>query len=140
MELSNKLNSLFLLAPLIFVSLFADTKSTYTQAENESGVKEAMRQKLAYSQQVLVGITLEDYGLIANNAEKLVKLSNKTNWYSRQVPEYELFLNEFRRNAQELVEAGRQKNLDAASLAYVQMTLSCVSCHKFIRKSSDTKP
>ena len=138
MKLSNRLNSLFLLAALILASLFAGTKSTYTQTEKESGVKEAMRRKVAYSQQVLVGITLEDYGLIANNAEKLVELSNKTNWYSRQVPEYELFLNEFRRRAQEVMEAGRQKNLDAASLAYVQMTLSCVSCHKFIRKSSDT--
>jgi cytochrome c556 len=97
-----------------------------------------MRQKVAYSQQVLVGIVLEDYGLIANNAEKLVELSNKTNWYSRQVPEYELFLTEFRRNAQELMKAGQQKDLDVASRAYGQMTLSCVSCHKFIRKSSDT--
>jgi len=132
------MNSRFLLAPLILALLFAGTRSTYAEAEKESGVKEAMRQKVAYSQQVLVGITLEDYGLIANNAEKLVELSNKTNWYSRQVPEYELFLNEFRRNAQELMKAGQQKNLDAASLAYGQMTLSCVSCHKFIRKSSGT--
>jgi len=127
-----------LLASSILALLFAGPKSTYAQAEKESVVKEAMRQKVAYSQQVLVGITLEDYGLIANNAEKLVELSNKTNWYSRQVPEYELFLNEFRRNAQQLKEAGQQKSLDAASLAYVQMTLSCVSCHRFIRKSSDT--
>ena len=138
MELSNKLNFHFLLAPLILAPFFAGTKSTYAQAEKESGAKEAMRQKVAYSQQALVGITMEDYGLIANNAEKLLELSNKTNWYSRQVPEYELFLNEFRRNAQELLNASQQKNLDAASLAYVQMTLSCVSCHKFIRKSSAT--
>lgn len=139
MELGNKLNFRFLLAALILASLFVGTTSTYAQAEKKSAVKEAMRQKVAYSQQVLVGITLEDYGLIANNAQKLLELSNKTNWYSRQVPEYELFLNEFRRNAQELMEAGQQKNLNAASLAYVQMTLSCVSCHKFIRKSSDTR-
>lgn len=138
MELSGKLNLHLLLAPLILALLFAGIKSTYAQAEKESGVKEAMRQKMAYSQQVLAGITLGDYGLIANNAKKLVELSNKTNWYSRQVPEYELFLNEFRRNAQELMEAGQQKDLDAASLAYVQMTLSCVSCHKFIRKNSYT--
>jgi cytochrome c556 len=135
---SDKLNFHFLLAALILASLFAGTRSTCAQAEKESGVKESMRQKVAYSQQVLVGITQGDYGLIANNAEKLVELSNKTNWYSRQVPEYELFLNEFRRRAQEVREAGKQKNLDSASLAYVQMTLSCVSCHKFIRKSSDT--
>jgi cytochrome c556 len=131
------MNPRCLLAPLVLALLFAGTRSTYAQAEKESAVKEAMRQKVAYSQQVLVGITREDYGLIANNGQKLVELSSKTNWYSRQVPTYELFLNEFRRNAQELMEAGQQKNLDAASLAYVQMTFSCVSCHKFIR-SSDT--
>ena len=78
------MNSHFLLAPLVLAFLFVGTRSTYSQAEKVSGVKEAMRQKVGYSQQVLVGITLEDYGLIANNAEKLVKLSNKTNWYSRQ--------------------------------------------------------
>lgn len=132
------MNSRFLLRPLILALLFAGTSSTYAQAEKESGVKGAMRKKVTYSQNVLVGITLEDYGLIANNAEKLVELSNKTNWYSRQVPEYELFLNEFRRDAEQLMEAGKQKNLDAASLAYVQMTFSCVSCHKFIRQSSGT--
>lgn len=132
------MNHRSLLTPLILALFFAGTRFTYAQTEKESGVKEAMRKKVAYSQQTLVGITLEDYGLIVNNAEKLVALSNKTNWYSRQVPEYELFLNEFRRNAEELMEAGKRKNLDAVSLAYVQMTLSCVSCHKFIRQSSGT--
>jgi hypothetical protein len=127
------------LAPLILALVFAGTKSTYAQGEKESDVKEAMRQKLACTQQVLVGITLADYGLIAKNAQKLVELSNKTNWYSRQVPEYELFLNEFRRNAQDLMNAGQEKNLDAASLAYVQMTFSCVNCHKIIRQSPSTE-
>ena len=138
MEVSNKLNFQFFLSALILASVFSGNTSTYAQAEKESGVKEAMQLKVACSMKVLVGITLEDYGLIANNAEKLVELSNKTNWYSRQVPEYELFLNEFRRNAQDLKKAGQQKNLDSASLAFVQMTLSCVSCHKFIRKSPET--
>ena len=73
MEPSNKLNFHFLLAPLILGSFFAGAKSMYAQAEKDSGVKEAMRQEVAYSQQVLVGITLEDYGLIANNSEKLVR-------------------------------------------------------------------
>jgi hypothetical protein len=106
-EPSNNLNFGFLLAGLILASLFAGPPSTCAQAEKESGVKEVMQQKVASSLQVLVGITLEDYGLIAKNAEKLVELSNKTNWYSRQVPEYELFLNEFRRNAQDLMKAGQ---------------------------------
>jgi hypothetical protein len=36
-----------------------------------------------------------------------------------ELAEYELFLNEFRRNARELMKAGQQKKLDTASLAYV---------------------
>jgi hypothetical protein len=50
------MNSQFLLAPLVLALLFAGTRSSYAQAEKESGVKEAMRQKVAYSQQVLVGM------------------------------------------------------------------------------------
>jgi hypothetical protein len=41
------MNSRFLLATLILALLFAGTRSTYAQAEKESGVKEAMRQKVA---------------------------------------------------------------------------------------------
>lgn len=138
MVLSNKLTFYFFSAALIIASLFTGSMSTRAQSKGESSIKEVMRSKLACSVQVLGGITLEDYEVITTNAGKLVELSNKTNWYSRQVPEYEIFLNEFRRNAEDLKKAGQQKNLDAASLAYVQMTLSCVNCHKFIRKKPNT--
>ena len=130
------MNSRRFLLLLILALLSGGTQSSFAEADKDSAVKEAMRQKLVYSQEVMAGITLADYERIAKNAKKLVELSNKTNWYSRQVPEYELFLNEFRRNAQDLVSAGEQKNVDAATLAYVQMTFSCVSCHKFLRMSS----
>ncbi len=35
-----------------------------------------------------------------------------------------------------LVHASREKNLDGATLAYVQLTLSCVNCHKVVRDVS----
>jgi hypothetical protein len=132
------MNSRCLLAPLVLALVSTGIELSLAQSDKRPGVEEAMRQKLAYSQEVLVGIALADYPRIANNAKKLVELSSKTNWYSRQIPEYDLFLNEFRRNAQDLANAGQQKNLDAASLAYVQMTFSCVSCHKFVRNNSST--
>ena len=94
---------------------------------------EVMRQKLAHSQGVLEGIVKEDYDRLALNAQKLVQLSQTTGWYSRQTPEYELFTTEFRRHAQTLVKAAKEKNLDAATGAYMQMTVSCVSCHKYMR-------
>jgi hypothetical protein len=107
--------------------------------EEKATTKEIMRLKLGYSQNVLVGITTENFDMIDRNAERLVILSKTTNWYSRQTPEYDLFVTEFRRQAEALQRAGKEKNVDAASLAYVQMTLSCVSCHKYIRAAAPTK-
>ena len=39
----------------------------------------------------------------------------------------------FRRQANALTKAAQEKNLDAATLAYVRLTMSCVDCHKFVR-------
>ena len=57
-------------------------------------------------------------------------------WQARQTPEYELFTVEFRRHAEELAKAAKSKNIDAATLAYTQLTFSCVSCHKYMRGGS----
>jgi hypothetical protein len=40
---------------------------------------------------------------------------------------------EFRRAADGLKKAGREKNLDAAALRFVDVTLKCVHCHKYVR-------
>jgi hypothetical protein len=37
-------------------------------------------------------------------------------------------------SAGNLVLAAERKNIDSATLAYTQMTLSCVNCHKLIRR------
>jgi hypothetical protein len=121
------------LSALTVILVFSCEFASHAEPDKKADVKLVMREKLESSQKVLVGIITENYGLITTNAEKLVELSHATNWYSRQVPEYELLINEFRRDAEALVKAGKQSNIDAASLAYVQMTLSCVTCHKYIR-------
>ncbi len=100
---------------------------------------EIMQQKLLRSQSVLRGIALQDFGLIQTNAEQLVKLSRFSGWYARQTPEYELFTVEFRRHADDLVKAAKAQNIDAATLAYTQLTFSCVSCHRSMRGGAAQK-
>jgi hypothetical protein len=82
---------------------------------------------------VLEGIAIEDYSQIETNAQKLGRLAKLAGWRARQTPEYELFTNEFRRQADALVDAAKEKNLDGATLAYMHLTFSCVSCHKYMR-------
>ena len=101
----------------------------------DGSTSELMKAKLAHAQEILRGIALEDYAIIESNAQKLNRLSQGTGWFARQTPEYELFTAELRRHTDALARAAKNKNLDAASLAYFQLTVSCVSCHKYLRGS-----
>jgi hypothetical protein len=93
-----------------------------------------MQLKLSHAQKVLEGIALNDFNLIEKHADELIILSNKAEWKVLPTRDYLLQSNEFRRNAELLTKAAKGKNLDGATLAYVQLTMSCVSCHKHVRE------
>jgi hypothetical protein len=117
----------------VMLMALAGTRVSRGQDGGEASTSEIMKLKLDYSHYILNGIATENYGLIAANAEKLSKLSQAAAWRARQTSDYEVLSAEFRRNADALAKAAKDRNLDAASLAYVQMTLSCVNCHKYMR-------
>lgn len=96
-------------------------------------VQELMRRKLENSQKVLEGVALNDFKLIDKHAEELLQISKAAEWKVRQTPEYELFSDEFRRKADGLIKNAREKNPDGAALKYVELTLTCVRCHQYVR-------
>ncbi len=98
--------------------------------------EEFMRSKLAFSQGILEGLTMEDYGLIAENARKLKVLSQAAEWEVPSIPNVEMYLpytNEFQRLCDELGTKARDHNIDGATLVYTQLTINCVTCHKYVR-------
>ena len=109
---------------------------TVGQARQDLETREIMQHKLQHTQFILKAIALQDFAGIQSNAAQLVKLSQMTGWQARQTPEYALFSMEFRRHAEGLGKAAKAKNIDAATLAYTQLTFSCVSCHKHLRGDS----
>lgn len=98
-----------------------------------------MKKKLTHTQKLLEGIALNDFGTIRDNAEELIALSKQAEWMTLRTPEYELFTDSFRRSAQELEKAAKNKNLDGAALAYVDLTMTCVKCHKYVRDTRRTQ-
>jgi len=94
---------------------------------------EVMRAKLDHSQRLLRNLTVQDFDGLAADARRLVELGRPGGWYALQAPEYDLFLTEFRRSAERLAKAAGEKSIDGATLAYNQLTVSCVACHKYIR-------
>ena len=92
-----------------------------------------MRVKLKQSQGILEGLTTENYEMIAKHAQEMSLLSQASTWQVLQTVEYNERSKEFRRSVDALTDAAKKRELDAASLAYVDVTLKCVNCHKYVR-------
>ena len=93
-----------------------------------------MERKLQEAQKVLEGVAINDFDKIARHAEGLIVISKTAEWRAVKTPQYEVFSNEFQRTAGDLVKHAKEKNLDAAALSYVELTLTCVKCHKHVRE------
>jgi len=111
--------------------LFVATIPGSAQQPNKVG--EFMRAKLTHSQKVLEGLALEDFDLIAKHSQEMSLLSQAATWQVLQTAEYRDRSTEFRRSSDALTEAAKKKNLEAAALAYVDVTMKCVNCHKYVR-------
>jgi cytochrome c556 len=96
-------------------------------------VSDFMQAKLTHSQKVLEALALENYDQIAKHSQEMSLLSQAASWQVLQTPEYLQHSIEFRRRADALTQAAKEKNLDGAALAYVEITLKCVQCHKYVR-------
>jgi len=92
-----------------------------------------MRAKLDHSQKVLEGLAVDDMEMVAKHSQELALLSHAANWQVMQTEDYLNHSLEFRRAANAVTKAAREKNVDGATLAYVSMTMSCVKCHKYVR-------
>ena len=104
-----------------------------TKGEQDKPVDTFMHAKLVHSQSILEGLAVENYGQIAKSSQALTLLSEEAGWNVLQTAEYAHQSELFRRNTKALTEAARKQNLDGSTLAFVQVTLNCVECHKHVR-------
>jgi hypothetical protein len=125
---------------LLLTVVFPSVTGYGDEQKNEppKRVRDLMRKKLENSQKVLEGIAVNDFKLIAKHAEELIDLSKEAEWKVLKTPQYEIHSNEFRRSAETLIKNAKDKNLDAAALTYMEMTLTCVRCHKYVREERMT--
>jgi cytochrome c556 len=96
---------------------------------------ELMKQKLQASEKILEGLALEDYEAILQQSQRISLLTLEESWNVLQTVDYRRESEEFRRAVDAVSAAAKQKNLDGAALAYMQMTLNCVRCHKYLRSN-----
>jgi mono/diheme cytochrome c family protein len=99
-----------------------------------------MQKKLEYSENILAGLATADFEKIGKNARSMNALSQMEKWVRAGVPEYRAQLAAFQHANKDLIRMADAEQLDGATLAYVQLALSCVNCHKVVRDSAKPKP
>lgn len=138
------MNKLWIMLVMVLtVAVFGLSQIRSQDAKPPNKVDEFMRAKLLHSQKVLEALTTEDFDQIAKHSQEMSLLSQAATWQVLQTPEYRDRSTEFRRAVDMMTEAARKKNLEAAALAYVDVTMKCVSCHKYVRQvrmARDNRP
>ena len=112
--------------------------STHAQGKGKQ-INKVMAAKLKHSQKLLEGIALADFKKIESSAEELIDLTKTEEWLMHKAPRYEMHTNEFRRAAETLIRKAKDKNIDGATLAFFDMTMSCVRCHQHVREVRDAR-
>jgi hypothetical protein len=120
-------------ALVAFCALVALALTNSARTAQQGPVSEFMKAKLKHSQRILAGLALEDFKEIASGAREIIELSQASSWQVFDTEDYLLHSADFRRAAQALEYAAKNRNLDGATLAYVDMTMKCVKCHKYVR-------
>ncbi len=129
-----KKETTMIVAALMFLAVnqaFAQVRRVPNSAED--AVRRFMRAKLEHAKNSLEGLTVENFEMIGKNADRMTKLSESALWRVYQTPEYVRLSTEFRLSSAALKKASIKKDIDAATLAYMKLTMRCVECHKYVR-------
>lgn len=110
-----------------------EPEKSKSRPKDDKAIRRFMRRKLGAMNQVMRGIVTEDYALIRRNAKAMKKMGTGVEWNIVQGPIYGNHRAAFQRSADLLVKAADEKNVDGATLVYMQMTLNCIECHRYTR-------
>ncbi|TWU49413.1 hypothetical protein [Rubripirellula reticaptiva] len=93
-----------------------------------------MQKKLGYSSEILKGLALGDFDLVESSARHLRVLNRIEGFVRSRNPDYRTNINLFDRSTNEVIRQAKAENIEGVTLAYHQMTLSCVRCHQTLRE------
>ncbi len=103
------------------------------QTAKQSPVEALMKAKAGYAHRLLDAVVLGELETVRDQAFRLKAVAETQDWNVMSTPEYVRETDAFIRAADRLLQAATSKSTEAAALAYVEVTLSCVHCHRYVR-------
>lgn len=111
----------------------SDSSSQDKKKPDPKAVNLWMKAKTKLSGNILVGLTEGDFDKIKTNAAGLNLAHYFEGIYPKRNELYIQQANAFEMANNELIRQAEAKNIYGATLAYNQLTVSCVQCHVVVR-------
>jgi len=105
------------------------------ESDPDSARRDFMRTKLMYSQNILEGLTTDDFKEIQAAVRELQRVTDGEQWLVVDAKEYRQHSDDFKKSLRRLQEAAATKNIDATALRFHELSLRCIDCHKHVRKA-----
>jgi cytochrome c556 len=98
-----------------------------------------MREKLRHAQKILEAVVTSDWSSLETHSRELERLTNDPRWMILKYPEYARHSAAFVRAVQALHTAAAQRDLEETPKAYIDVTLQCVECHRYLARERIAK-
>lgn len=113
------------------VSLLVLATLSFSQDPPEEAL---MRSKSQYAHDLLDALVAEDFEQMKEQAFRLKTVALTADWKASESDAFVKQGDAFIHAADELIDAAERKNGDAAALAYFDVTLKCLHCHRYLRR------
>jgi hypothetical protein len=105
----------------------------HAQQQQRSQINAFMLRKLDLAKDMLEGLTTDNMDKVTQSAQGLSTLSIESAWNVYTTEEYLDMSEDFRHSLSIVKNGAKSGNPDRATLGYINMTVQCVECHRFLK-------
>lgn len=101
--------------------------------QQRSQINAFMLRKLDLAKDMLEGLTTNNMEKVSQSAQGLNALSIESAWNVYTTEDYLDMSEDFRHSLSIIRNGAKSGNVDRATLGYINMTVQCVECHRFLK-------
>lgn len=106
---------------------------TAVQPTEQGPTQNLMKAKRGYAHRLLDAVVAQDFDAVRDEAFRLKAVAETGDWNVLDTTEYVRESQAFIRATERLLDTAKERNGDAVALAYMDVTLSCIHCHRYVK-------
>ena len=122
-------------AKLGLVLLLLSAAGAPTPSAQTVQLNRVMHAKLDHAKNILEAVVTSNWRQLESESREIARATQDPAWTVLTMPEYISHSQAFVRATDNLIEAARLRDLESASLGFISLSSSCVSCHRYLARA-----